>query len=425
MTEKIGAHIPLKGLDHFFLALENHQGNSTTVGNTCRYFLELNGTLTQEEFRLHLQNHPLSQELAAIRLKRKSITSGSVWVIGEPRDLLITEIKSDDQLPQLILERNILLTEETPLLEFVLVQHSTGNTTLVLLWHHLLMDGYGSVLYLRSLNGEGQIGITTASKLQGSFTDAGIAMKYVRRSSEKPLCSPFTGEIETNPTPGIHCLEISAESCSKIADNARKNGALFGQSSYFLAACSLAVFELMVSRNQEVSNFWVPMPQNQRRVNAKSPVLSNHLSLLFFRIRKSRIESGLATLTQDLTRQMKAQIKEDIPGKYNSLMHYLRRVPGKIYYRFIKGPHGGALASFLFTVAPEHPADFMTFMARPIADARNLPPITYPPGLTFAFAKHDTKTRIFVGYTKELFSDAEIKRLSNRIAELLVNGKRS
>jgi hypothetical protein len=425
MAEKIGVHIPLKGLDHFFLALENHQGNSTTVGNTCRYFLELNGTLTKDEFRVRLQNHPLSQELAAIQLKRKSITSGSVWVIGEPRDLLITELKSDDQLPQLILERNILLTDETPLLEFFLVQHSTGKTTLVLLWHHLLMDGYGSVLYLRSLNGEGQIELTTSSKLQGSFSDAGIAMKYVRRSSEKPLSSPFTGEIQTNPKPGIHSLEISAESCQKIAANALKNGALFGQSTYFLAACSLAVFELMASRNQDMSNFWVPMPQNQRKVNAKSPVLSNHLSLLFFRIRKNMVESGLSALTQDLTRQMKTQIKEDIPGKYNSLMHFLRRVPGKIYYRFIKGPHGGALASFLFTVAPEHPVDFNTFMTRHIDDARNLPPITYPPGLTFAFAKHDTKTRIFVGYTKELYSDAEIAQLSNRIAELLVNGKQA
>lgn len=417
--------IPLKGLDHFFLALENHQGNSTTVGSTCRYILDLDAVLTKEELQTKLEAHPLSHQLASVYLKRKSVTSGSHWVYGEPRQVAITELLSDEDLPQEILERNILLKEDCALFEYFIVQRSSGKTTVVLLWHHLLMDGYGSVLYLRSLNGESAIQLTGENQQKNSLSEARQALRYVRRTSQKPLSSPFSGTIKINPIPALLCVELSSEDCVQIAMNAHTHGALYGQSTYFLAACAKATYTCMMQRGQEVTNFWVPMPQNQRKVNAKSPVLSNHLSLLFFRIRKNRIESGLAALTQDLVRQMKQQIKEDIPGKYNSLMHYLRRVPGKIYYRFIKGPHGGALASFLFTVAPDHPVDFKDFLGKTILDVRNLPPITYPPGLTFAFAKHDTKTRIFVGYTKELFSESEIRLLGNSIVQLLVNGEKT
>jgi len=414
---------PLTGLDHFFLALEKHTGKSKTIGNTCRYFLELDGNLEKNELSNTLLNHTLTKQLASIQLKQKSVVSGSFWVPSKLREINIIELKTDDKIPQEVLEFNISLKESNPYFRFYLLKRSNNTTTVVFCWHHLLMDGYGACLYLSSLNNQVEAKLLSKNVDKFLFSEARQARFFVRKTSEPVLTSVFDGVPVLDTTPGIHIVDFSEEESEIITQNSVKSGAVFGRSTFFLAACGIAVKNALEKGGRKVDNFWIPVPQDKRKKQAKGPVLSNHLSLLFFRLEKSRMDQGLTPMTKELTSQMKRQIRDRIPEKYNSLMHYLRVLPKSTYYRFIKGPHGGALSSFLFTVAPEHPKTLDTFLGRNVVDAMNTPPLTFPPGLTFAFAKHKAKTRIFVVYSTDAFSKDEVINLGTALKELLIQGE--
>ena len=413
-------NIPLTGLDHFFLALEKHNGKSKTIGNTCRYFLELDGVLTKEELKNKLKSDLLTTQLASYRLKERSIISGSFWVKDRFNDVEITEIGTDDKIPQSVLEYNIDITENKPYFTFFLLHRSNQTSTLVFCWHHLLMDGYGSCLYLSSLNQQIEAKLYTPSSAKFSFLAARKARCFVQKSAKPKLTSVFNDNYVIDSQPAVHIVDFTLNETESISANALACGAFFGQSTYYLASCAMAVKQLLEQKGRKVESFWVPVPQDKRKKLSTGPVLSNHLSLLFYRIENTLLHKGIHELTKDLTRQMKSQIKEGIPEKYNSLMHYLRLLPKSTYYRFIKGPHGGALSSFLFTVAPDHPESLASFMGRNVTDAMNIPPLTFPPGLTFAFAKYKTKTRIFVLYSTDACSKDEINNLAFELKELLL-----
>ena len=416
--------IPLTGLDHFFLALEKHNERLNTVGSTCRYFFELDGVFTVGELKSLLCQHPLSARLSGVRLKKRSVVSGSFWEVGDQSEIAIHEIVSGEQIPQKVLEYTIDSNANAPYFCFFLIQRPNGRTTVVFVWHHLLMDGYGAVLYMKSLNeGSTEIFFKGKKKEKVAFSDARDAKKFVSKTSRPELTTVFSGEVNPDTVPAVRIIDFSEESSEKIRLNSVQNGAKFGQSTFFLAACGIAVRKMLLTRGGKVDNFWVPVPQDQRKKMAKGPVLSNHLSLLFYRLEKSKMKGGLRQLTTDLTAQMKNQIKYRTPDKYNSLMHYLRVVPKRVYYRFIKGPHGGAISSFLFTVAPEHPDELSQLFGRKVVDAMNLPPLTFPPGLTFAFAKFQTKTRIFVLYSKDALSESEVDNLEDTLKVLLEKGE--
>ena len=138
--------------------------------------------------------------------------------------------------------------------------------------------------------------------------------------------------------------------------NAPRLGAKFGRSPFYLACSARAVKEILVQRKSVVSNFWIPVPQNQRKKGALGPLLGNHLSFLFYRLNTTTLES-LRNSVISINDQMVNQVRNGIPKAYDVLMNFLKRIPSSLYYQLIKGPQGGSLSGFLFTLAEDHPAE--------------------------------------------------------------------
>jgi hypothetical protein len=113
-------------------------------------------------------------------------------------------------------------------------------------------------------------------------------------------------------------------------------------------------------------------------------------------------------------------IKSKMSRDYDILMRFLRRTPTPLYYFWIKGPQGGSLASFLFTVAADHPPDFLKFGNHTIKDAWSFPSGIYPPGLSFAFMRFKNNLHVMIMYFEEVISESEIDLLEKQIrADLL------
>jgi len=194
---------------------------------------------------------------------------------------------------------------------------------------------------------------------------------------------------------------------------------MYGLSPFYLSSVSLALKNLLIQRGNKAINFWIPVPQDNRKKGAKSPIIGNHLSFLFYRLFDNDL-TDLKSTVQSINSQMVHQVKKDLPNSYNHLMDYMKGIPSSIYYRLIKGPKGKSLSSFLFTVAAEHPNDFKEIFGLRITNAISLPPNTYPPGITFAYTNFEGKIQIAILYYDNVITSNEIDNLEDNIKNYLI-----
>ena len=420
------ANIRLTATDCFILALEKHIHNKGTSGNTCRYVFELEGKLDVDAFKQKLKNNKETQELAAFAMHKSGLFSIPKWKSYNNIEIDVTIHQSDSFLPYSILNK-VITSNTAPLFCFDVIHKSNGNSTLVFSWNHLIMDGYGAILYLKLLNNIGNeksyIGGDYKTKINyTTFKEAIKAKIHLHKSSKKQTSGISPTKHFEQVTQKIKVVTFTKEETISIDSIAPKLGAKFGRSPYFLACAARSVKEILKQRNQTVSNFWIPVPQNQRKKGAMGPLLGNHLSFLFYRLNSNLLDS-IEESVKDINEQMVNQVKKGLPKAYDVLMNYLKRIPSGLYYNLIKGPQGDSLSGFLFTLAEDHPKELLKFGNQKVLNALSFPPNTYPPGLTFAFMRFEEKLQLMILYYDEVLKENEAKLLENKIKYELINGK--
>lgn len=409
--------VGLTGADGFILALERHDKSKDGGNNTCRYIIDLEGELTADKLKIDLSKNSIINWLSHFHIS-DSVFSKK-WSFSETVSIPIFELDSEEEYPIEVFSKQINKTNP-PLLYFDIVKRNNGTTRLILSWHHLLMDGYGAVLLLKSLGGvlgelkEPQVSPSGKNK----FVQA-VKSKFFVGKSAKGKVSDVIEQSSEKSEQKIKTITFSVEQSDKIKKRAIKAGARFGLSSFYLSYLSIAIKNILAKRGESDVSLWVPVPQNARKVGATAPIIGNHLSFLFYRLLSkdlTSVESGVVSLNK----QMIHQIKEDLPVANAHLMNYLKKVPTALYYYWIKGPNGKALSSFLFTVAAEHPDNLKELFGQKIINAVSLPPNTYPPGLTFAVTSFEKKISVSVLYFDNVLMEDEVQLLESDINNLFV-----
>ena len=411
------------------LVLEKHHIRRTGISNnTCRYLLELDGTLDVNAFLKKINHHPDLRWLASISPEKKFPFSIPVWKRhSETFEIPVGEYFTDDLIPEEMINDRIT-SHEPPFLRFDLLHRSNGNSALVFSWHHLLMDGYGAVLLLKHLAVPGEwasLEVADESEKKSppwiELVNATRAKFFVDRISRKPLSTIAPKSISQKGYQKIKIVRFNAEETQQIDVKGPSLGAQFGRSALYLACASRSVNKLLHDRGQKTDDFWIPVPRDQRKKGAKGPLVGNHLSFLFYRLKKDDLNS-LSKTVRAINGQMVDQIKTRMFADYDILMKYLRRTPSPLYYFWIKGPQGGSLASFLFTVSADHPEDFTEFAGRTIKDSWSFPSNIYPPGLTFAFMRYRDCLHLMILYFDDVLTATELDTLEKRIRHELING---
>ncbi len=419
-------NIPLTATDCFILALEKHDHHTGTSGNTCRYVVELEGRLNKDDFESVLKSNLLAQQLYSF-----SICKGNLFTVPKWKSISTSSIKvmcyeDDAYLPDAILNKKIS-AEKSNLFSFDIIYRSNGNSTLVFSWNHLLMDGYGAVLFLKQLNGFGKEAgyLATDSAIRLNFSTLKEAVKarfFLSSSAANPTSGINPKKIYTEVNQRIKVLRFTKQETEQIDLIAPTLGARFGRSPFYLACSARVIKAILEKRATPVSNFWIPVPQNQRKKGTNGPLLGNHLSFLFYRLAATMLDS-LENTVKSINDQMVNQVRKGIPKACDGLMNYLKRIPSSWYYQLIKGPQGGSLSGFLFTLAEDHPEELLKFQGLNVVDALSFPPNTFPPGLTFAFMRFREQLQIMVLYYEEVITETEMESLEIQIRYELINGK--
>jgi hypothetical protein len=377
---KLPRSIALTGADKFILALESSGRAKTATENICTYRMTLDAAFDSDAFKRHVAQDSIFRYLSSLRLAGQS-RNFNRWKAGKQSDPVVQEYASETDFQRAVSTESFDLFRTAPL-RLAIIRDGEG-CVLNLLWHHLLMDGQGATLLLAHLNGQ-KIRLSdprTSSRLNWkNLRVAREAKRFIDRSARGKISS-IEREIRTPGPAAQLTLALSAEMVVTLREKARLNQSKFGLGNYLLVLCARAIHRSFHA--EEACTYWIPIPQDTRRKNAIGPLVGNQLSFLFFRLEMEASKSEQSLVAQ-LDAQMLGQIKKGIPGKYGHLLNFMRRFHPRVYHRLLTGPSGSTLTSFLYTYAPEHPPQLMEFRKARVLTAQNLPPNSYPPGLTFS-----------------------------------------
>ena len=393
MADQNHTGILLTEADCFMYTLEKHMvGQADGSTNVCHYVLELDGKLDQDKFANFINALPELRWLASLAPVKKSAVSIPAWKSFEKTGgIQVDAVHSDELIPYKILNQKIKHSDHQA--HFTIVTRSGGSTALIFSWHHLIMDGYAAVLLLQQL-ADPEIKKLDAvtdpdpKKMLGiaQLKNAARAKFFIDKVSRQPLTSIAPKEKLVTHNQRIKTIRFTEEETASLDKLGLAVGARYGRSPLYLAASAKSVYHILKKRGVPVKNFWIPVPKDLRKKGSIGPLLGSHTSLMFYRL-KGNILNSFPETVKSIHEQMLSQIKSGISNDYDMLMRILRRTPTPLYYFWIKGLRGGSLASFLFTVAADHPDNLMSFRGHHVKEAWSFPSGVYPPGLSFAFMR--------------------------------------
>ena len=424
--------VNLSGADCFHLVLDKHAKKHSAGGNVMRKIFYFNNALSAEKIDSILKSSPVIYWLCNIKLVPGSLFRIPYWKYtdqGNEIILLEHDVSVENEIPKIILERDITVNA-TRFIEADLVRFPSGSCAFILSWNHILLDAKGTTLLFEHLN---HLTDKTKQDINSFFPTkekkANIieyiknmykVKKFIQTSSKSPVSSVATKDAKASE--GItNCkiIHFNIAETKKIHDNAFSAGSRFGPTLYFIACASHVINEINKQRNNE-GDLWLPVPYDGRLKGSVGPLISNCVAFLFYRIPQSELKTVTQTV-KCLSTQMTAQIKDRMPQKYSMFLNMMRHIPLWLYYFLISRTGKGSFASFLYTSTGDNFNELKTLFGEPLNDLTMIPALTFPPGLTFVFLKHDDELNINIAYSPDIISNNDLHLIEEKIKEILLS----
>jgi len=446
--------LPLTGGDYFVLALDYQMRRADMRGNVCRLVVKLDGTVDAERLRAAIRVSGTQPWLANVRFRRTLpfLKPRWRWCAGN-RELPVAERAAPGgwqpgaPLPPIGTKQDPAVVGLRPgrsPVAFDLVDGPAGGgTTLVLTWHHGIMDARGAELLLQHINaaadgeppgehvllGNGRLLSAAQVRAQSgwwpSLHAARQSLFLVDRVSRAPLASMRPeGDGPFEPRNLFRLISFTREETDLIIRNGDRAGAGFRRSLFFLAASARALHAVRTRRGAEPAAFLVPVPQDLRRRGAPGPVFFNHVSFLFYRAEPEHLGS-MKELVATLTRQMTEQIRDRMPYSFDTAMRMFQRLPLGLYARILRGPSRGRFATFFFSDTGESFRDRQSFLGARITDIAHLAPVAFPPGIALIWTTFQGRLNVVLSWVDGCLADDEVDSVEQTLrAELLGEAER-
>ncbi|MEP7237857.1 MAG: hypothetical protein ABI685_08335 [Ferruginibacter sp.] len=421
----------LSGADCFHLVLDKHAKKHGAGGNVMRKVFYFNSALSFEKINAILKNSPVIYWLCNIKLVQGGLFRLPFWKYSDAGNeivLLQHHAAVEDEIPEIILTRDITI-ESTRFVEADLVHYPSGGSAFILSWNHILLDAKGTTLLFEHLNHvsdnkQSDFNLFFPKKEKKQNIIAHInnmykVKKFVQVSAKPPVSSVAKSATKSGDGKTYtKTIFLTANETEKIHQNAFKTGSRFGPTLYLVACCAHVIHAVNQQRNK-AGDMWIPVPYDGRLRGAVGPLISNCVSFLFYRIPKTELTSVPQTV-KCLSTQMTSQIKDGIPQKYSMFLNMMRHAPLWLYYFLIYHTNKGVFASFLYTSTGDNFNNLTSLFGEPIRNINMIPALTFPPGLTFVFLKHDDALNINIAYSPEIISDNELHLIEEKIKEILL-----
>ena len=404
----------LSGTDAFFLALEHHPNHRPLLDQYCLLIFEVEGMVNLNEIQDHTDLQSLvglnswtihNHKGFGIPSWRKGTTHHAVNFIECP------DIQNYALNTQYNLATNLEPPEGNMISLYFARNDERNTTTFILKWNHLIMDAFGALSLMQLMDKKIEISnpFPVKSRDTKNIWILYKTIRFVSNTSAAPLFSFDFSEEADKPIFDLIEIEKSEALEKKMHDV----GATIQQSNFFLAAICQSLQKEFPDR---AGDFWIPVPLNARKRGTRTPLFSNQLSSYFFRVMRKDC-SDIKSVVSSLNNQMKDQLAREIPHNYALLLSFMRMLPSWLSFIMIRGWKRRTYASFLYTFSPSLES-LEGFANRKVIDALNMPPNSFPPGLSFVIIPVQQKFKIAIMSRMGVVNKDQVKRISERLKEL-------
>lgn len=421
----------LSGADCFHLVLDKHAKKHGAGGNVMRKVFYFNSCVSFEKIANILKGSPVVYWLCNIKLKQPLFFRLPYWKYTDRGNEIIInthESSIEKKIPEVILRRDITV-DAGRFIEADIIYYPSGNSAFVLSWNHMLLDAKGTTLLFEHFNQLTEnktqnfdIFFPAKEKKVNIFryiNNMYKVKKFVQTSARPPVSSVGFAKIKHGEEETLNrTIAFNAADTARIAAGAFNAGSRFGPTLYFIACCSQAIHQLNKQKDRS-GDLWLPVPYDGRLRGAAGPLISNCVSFLFYRIPETALLNVSETVTC-LSTQMKSQIAGGIPQKYAMFLDMMRHIPLWLYYFLVNRTGRGVFASFLYTSTGDNFNDLKHLFGEPLHDLNMIPALTFPPGLTFVFLKHDNELKINIAYSPAVISNNDLHLIEEKIKEVLL-----
>jgi len=423
--------VRLSGADCFHLVLDKHAKKYGAGGNVMRKIFYFSKPLSQNKIDAILKSSPIIYWLCNIELVPGSLFRIPYWKYADKgNEIILREHKltAENEIPSSILKRDITIDAER-FIEADLLYYPSGACAFILSWNHILLDARGTTLlfdHLNHLSDKKDINFDNFFPPPEKNPDIITYIRnmykvkrFIKISSKAPVSSVVDKNCKSSE--GItryKTFHFNIEETKKIHSNAFKTGSRFGPTLFFIACCSNVIYRFNRQRNKE-GDIWLPVPYDGRLKGSVGPLISNCVAFLFYRIRPEEMNTVGQTV-KSISTQMTEQIKDRMPQKYSMFLNMMRHIPLWLYYFLISRTGEGTFASFLYTSTGDNFNELRSLFGEPLRDLAMIPALTFPPGFTFVFLKHDDELNVDIAYSPDVINDNDLHLIEQNLKELLL-----
>lgn len=257
-----------------------------------------------------------------------------------------------------------------------------GRSALVFTWSHLLFDGRGAELLVDLLLRDGKTSPPDVPPLPKKLRDRiETARPVVERffSLSRNQYRSLAGAV---PGPGrlryeLVCLDETRSAAALERASAFANP-LF-HTAFFLACAARAHRRVFQARGREPDDYVMSIPVQTRRRGSGGAVFQNGVTMLFFHLRKSDLET-LEGATRAAQTQFEDMTRLRLDRSFHQVLDLMRRLPSPLYMRFVGMQFQGEITSFFHSFTGEFSVPLETVFGAKVVDARHVPSVSSPPG---------------------------------------------
>ena len=410
----------LSGMDNFLLVLQRKVDQQRGAGFISHFQLLLNDKPNTEKLNELIQSNPLINQLNRFYVHCPSLGK-PFWKKGTEKNTRIIHCQATQKDMWPSIRNKTVDIKKGELLFFHLIEHPNKQFSVVLSWHHVLMDGYGAKLLLEHLFEGTPVKLSAIEEKNTVYTlwqHLVEAKDYLKDTTKGALHGSFLKGKATQ-TPQINILNFNPTEYAHIQKNLRVSNVAFFESLWYLGEIGIEVANMLKKKGSLSGDLWVPLPMEMRKKGAMGPVLGNHYSFAFYRI-KTRLMENAAQLKSDLLAQLKTQMKVKMPKKYANMVNLLRYMPHVLYQKLITRPNGENISGFVFSMSPAW-SPSIKILGKKVQETLALPPDTTPPGLAFQWVKQEQSAQLVVQYNEAMYASEEIQNMCVQLKNRLIN----
>ena len=427
----------LTGIDWVISALDYQTRRITGGSNASQIVLELEGPVSEPEFRRSIHAFVQLFPVLAGRVARDWRNLAPYWRMprnGSPIPVAIDIVPlapGDDPLEAAAQSINTGFSKRGERIAFRLISCSPDRHFLAMRFDHRLFDAHGAELFLdlfeRWRDGRASTEaiayptLIEPAHLSDWMRKYAAGRPFVRKLRELSLCP-----LSVIPRPAslrncgfrFHQVSFDPTETAAVTRRADQEAGFLMFSCYALAAAVQSLAPAFPGADDPKRELLVSFSTDARPIDAGlDQIFFNHLSFLLFRVPMALASDRPALMTA-LRTELYEQTKTGFAQNMEESTMLMRILPASLFGRLMLLPLHGELSSFGFACVGKGGFNQSTCLGAAVTNLFHMPLIPTPPGMALVVNRFRDRMNVMLCHPNGMLDDSAAQGILSRVRKL-------